>query len=677
MRRDRDRRPKCQDTSSSEEIEEPAYGKVQHSPIINRNRTLPSLSHEVLAPDTLPSLVNDLLPAANSTQLSFSDEETTVTGNLMTFEEPTENTILENDAIIEKFRQDLLSTPSPLPENTENILQPTIIQSPARVENGRGLAPAPAPRSSEPGTFDYTADPYPSPIADTDTETIYDLEESQPKIPHQINASANTLTTEEGHYVHFMSADCNLVTPVGKLLLDTEILNKSNLLEAQPKKGQVVTTDNGFFKTFSIVISDKFHDNIKKEDVRIGLKALKHTLTQNKIKSFRLSASGDLHKLPTKELFNILEEIFEGTNQQITLCNCTIITLSIEDRQEIINEAHDSLVGGHKGVTKTYKRIRSRYQWPEMRNEIQDYIRKCQSCQEQKLVRAKTRQPMLITDTPMEAFDKIALDTVGPLPVTPSGNKYILTMQDNLTKYCIAVAIPNIRATTIADAFARHFIAIYGTPRAILTDKGTSFIGNLMTHLSEIFKIKQITTSGYRPQTNGSLERSHIVLAEYLKHYMDNYEDWDLLIPFAMFSYNTSVHEATNFTPYELIFGKPAREPSSFPTGEKLKSYGDYLTELISHMIKIRNLATDNLNKVKIRSKDYYDRHSKPTTFKTGDFVYALKEPRVSKFDPHYIGPYKVIDVTDLNNVVLETHNRTITKHQDKLKHAYFPSTAE
>ena len=198
-----------------------------------------------------------------------------------------------------------------------------------------------------------------------------------------------------------------------------------------------------------------------------------------------------------------------------------------------------------------------------------------------------------------------------------------------------------------------------------------------MTNLSEIFKIKQITTSGYRPQTNGSLERSHIVLTEYLKHYMDNYEDWNLLIPFAMFSYNTSVHEATNFTPYELIFGKPAREPSSFPTGEKLKSYADYLIELITHMTNIRNIASDNLNKAKIRSEGYYDARAKPATFNVGDSVYVLKEPRTSKFDPHYIGPYQIIDVMDLNNVVLQTRQKLITKHQDKLKHAYSSSTAK
>ncbi|XP_043263448.1 uncharacterized protein LOC122403783 [Colletes gigas] len=293
-----------------------------------------------------------------------------------------------------------------------------------------------------------------------------------------------------------------------------------------------------------------------------------------------------------------------------------LITPPVEDRIPLISEAHDSLIGGHKGIAKTYRRLFPKYTWPGLRNDIQEYIRKCKSCQEQKLVRMKTRQPMLITDTPTEPFDKIALDTVGPLPETPSGNRYILTMQDNLTKYCLAVAIPNIRATTIADAFARHFIAIYGTPRAILTDRGTSFLGEIMTHMAEIFKIKQLTTSGYRPQTNGSLERSHHVLTEYLKHYMNSYEDWDLLIPFAMFSYNTSVHEATDFTPFELIFGKPARIPTSFPTGEKLQTYGSYISELTTKLTEIRNIAANNLNRAKERSKRYYDKRSKPVEFK-------------------------------------------------------------
>ena len=595
LRRDRENRPKYRETSSSsDEIEETARGNVQHSPIIHKNRSFPSLSQEVTMPDERQETINSFSPAANSTQIVPLDKDQTLFDNLISFEEPLENTVIEN---ARNIQLDLLSTPQVPSEVMEEPLQPSINQLPAGTMTEASVGQPPDSRSTQPRVFDRTLDPYP--FFTTDIENSSDLDDLEGiplDRPHKIIVSSNNFTAEEEHYVHFISADCNLVNPVGKLLLDTELINKQNLLAAQPKKGQVITTDNGLFKTFSIIISDNFFDNIKRVDVFNGLKTLSHTLDQNQIRSFRISATGDLHKIPSNEFVKILEEVFIGTSLQITLCNCTITTPSEEDRLHIISEAHDSLIGGHKGVTKTYKRIRSKFHWPQMRNDIQDTIRRCQSCQEQKLVRAKTRQPMLITDTPIGAFDKISLDTVGPLPITPSGNRHILTIQDNLTKYCVAVAIPNIRAATIADAFARHFIAIYGTPRAILTDKGTSFIGTLMTNLSEIFKIKQITTSGYRPQTNGSLERSHIVLTEYLKHYMDNYEDWDLLIPFAMFSYNTSVHEATNFTPYELIFGKPAREPSSFPTGEKLKSFGDYLVELITHMTRIRNIASDNLN---------------------------------------------------------------------------------
>ena len=79
---------------------------------------------------------------------------------------------------------------------------------------------------------------------------------------------------------------------------------------------------------------------------------------------------------------------------------------------------------------------------------------------------------MLITDTSLDTFDKISLGTVEKLPTTPDGNKHILTMQDNLSEYCIAVPIPDISATTVANAIAKHLFSQYGAPRAILTDRG-------------------------------------------------------------------------------------------------------------------------------------------------------------------------------------------------------------
>ena len=50
---------------------------------------------------------------------------------------------------------------------------------------------------------------------------------------------------------------------------------------------------------------------------------------------------------------------------------------------------------------------------------------------------------MIITDTPGSSFDKVAIDIVGPLPKTGRGNEYTLTLQDQLTKFCIGIPLPD------------------------------------------------------------------------------------------------------------------------------------------------------------------------------------------------------------------------------------------
>ena len=251
-------------------------------------------------------------------------------------------------------------------------------------------------------------------------------------------------------------------------------------------------------------------------------------------------------------------------------------------------------------------------------------------------------------------------------------------MQDSLTKYCVAISILNKRASTVADAFAWNFISTFGCPRAILTDRGGEFINKLLSNLATIFRIKHVTTSGYHPQTNGSLERSHQVLIDYLKHYIQDYEDWDRLIPFAMMSYNAMTHEGTKFSPHELIFGKTVRIPTSFPPVDQLQTYGQYLQELITHVSDIRARARDNLIQAKEKSKLRYDKRAHERHFKDGDFVLALEEPKEGKLGPFYDGPFPIMEILNCNNVVILDHegNRR-GKHMDKLKLAYLAESSD
>jgi hypothetical protein len=105
--------------------------------------------------------------------------------------------------------------------------------------------------------------------------------------------------------------------------------------------------------------------------------------------------------------------------------------LTEERKQRIIKEMHECPIGGHQGIQRTYERIKLYVSWPNMKSEIEEYIKNCNVCQRNKV---KTRQELEITDTQSEPWNKIALDILGPLPLSENNYRYILTCQDNLTK---------------------------------------------------------------------------------------------------------------------------------------------------------------------------------------------------------------------------------------------------
>ena len=93
------------------------------------------------------------------------------------------------------------------------------------------------------------------------------------------------------------------------------------------------------------------------------------------------------------------------------------------------------------------------------------------------------------------------------------------------------------------------------------------------------------------------MEISHHVLSEYSKQFVNKNSEWEDWIELATFSYNTSIHKGTRCSPYELVFGKLARQPSSepLPEHEWLETYDDYLIKLVTRLHEIRAITRDNL----------------------------------------------------------------------------------
>lgn len=103
-----------------------------------------------------------------------------------------------------------------------------------------------------------------------------------------------------------------------------------------------------------------------------------------------MANSGDLlGNLQHNEMTKLLTHIFSDCDVTIALCNEKIHVRPLDNQDRIIAEYHSSIIGGHKGVTETYRRIREHYTWTGMSDEICEYIRGSKSRLEKKLGWAK------------------------------------------------------------------------------------------------------------------------------------------------------------------------------------------------------------------------------------------------------------------------------------------------
>lgn len=306
-----------------------------------------------------------------------------------------------------------------------------------------------------------------------------------------------------------------------------------------------------------------------------------------------------------------------------------------------------------------------------MREEIRDYVRSCESCQKKKLTRQQTKIPMKITDTPIRTFEKVQIDLVGPLPTTTSRNSYILTWQDCLSKYSGAIPLSRIDAPQVAEALAEKLICIFGCPEKIQTDQGSQFMSRVMNSFAVLFKIKLYRSSAYHPQSLGALERSHYTFVEYLRHYC-NKMNWDQWLPYAMFSFNTSVHESTGLTPHEVVFGRKVRFPSEFMNETVPLTYISLVDELLNRIMETESLCVVRLEAAKQRCKKYYDQKLNDKHFESGQYVLLLIPNRKNKLDDYYEGPYLINKVIDRENLELQmSPTETKVVHTNRVKHVF------
>ncbi|XP_033230383.1 uncharacterized protein LOC117181620 [Belonocnema kinseyi] len=269
-------------------------------------------------------------------------------------------------------------------------------------------------------------------------------------------------------------------------------------------------------------------------------------LLYTKIKDFTRNKSWSIFEFHMEgPLSNITERIRIGdmlnfllqnkfAEYTFFLCERPDKQLNVEEKQNLLREAHGNVATGHFG---------------------------------EKLTRIRPKVEAVIPEMPTQPNDKIAMDIVGPLPETTCGNKYILSIQDVLTKYIILVAISETTSVSIQTNLLDHYIYIFSSPKHILTDQDANFVSELVNKFENLFRIMHVKTTAFHPQSNGALERTYGTIKDFLKTYMaDNETEWDQNLNLICLAFNTAVHESTGLTPLEITFGRKANLPSALTT---------------------------------------------------------------------------------------------------------------
>ena len=121
-----------------------------------------------------------------------------------------------------------------------------------------------------------------------------------------------------------------------------------------------------------------------------------------------------------------------------------------------------------------------------------------------------------------------------------------------------------LNSKKVAQFIQTNIICRYGVPHEIISDNGQHFKGETEKLLQQ-FNIQHHKSSPYHPQTNGAVEVANKNVGWILKRSINNYKDWHLQLPYALWGYRTSIQSSTRATPYSLVYGMEAILPDGCP----------------------------------------------------------------------------------------------------------------
>ncbi|GKD65375.1 reverse transcriptase domain-containing protein, partial [Tanacetum coccineum] len=367
-----------------------------------------------------------------------------------------------------------------------------------------------------------------------------------------------------------------------------------------------------------------------------------------------------------KKFFKDVKHYFWDDPYLFRICADQIIRRCVfgKEAEDILKACHEGPTRGHHSANLTAKKVfDAGFFWPTIYRDAHAMIKSCDSCQRQGKISQRDEMPQNAIQV-CEIFDVWGIDFMGPFP-SSRGNRYILVAVDYLSKWVEAKALPTNDARVVVK-FLKSLFSRFGTPRAIISDRGTHFCNDQFAKVMSKYGVTHRLATAYHPQTSGQVEVSNRGLKRILERTVgENRASWSDKLDDALWAFRTAFKTPIGCTPYKLVYGKSCHLPIELEhkaywalkhANFDLKTAGDHRKLQLNELNELRDQAYENSLIYKERTKKLHDSKIKNRIFNVGDRV-LLFNSRLKifsgKLKTRWSGPFTITQVFPYGTIEL------------------------
>ncbi|GJU03597.1 reverse transcriptase domain-containing protein [Tanacetum coccineum] len=338
-----------------------------------------------------------------------------------------------------------------------------------------------------------------------------------------------------------------------------------------------------------------------------------------------------------KKFFKDVKHYFWDDPYLFWICTDQIIRRCVHGQEafEILKACHEGPTGGHHGANLTARKVfDARFFWLTIYRDTHTMIKSCDTCQRQGKISTRDEMPQNAIQV-CENFDVEA-------KVLPTNDARVVVK------------------------FVKSLFARFGTPRAIISDRGTHFCNDKFAKVMSKYGVTHRLATAYHPQTSGEVEVSNRGLKRILERTVgENRASWSDRLDDALWAFRTAFKTPIGYTPYKLVYGKSCHLPIELEhkaywalkhANFDLKIAGDHWKLQLNELNELRDQAYENSLIYKERTKKLHDSKIKNRIFNIGDRV-LLFNSRLKilsgKLKTRWSGPFTITQVFPYGTIEL------------------------